>query len=60
MLLIFCKKIPNIYIAKVCKDKKKANNSPYKLFMEFLSVVTHPADMVQPSGSYIPSFMRFY
>ena len=59
MLLIFCKKIPNIYIAKVCKDKKKANNSPYKLFMGFLSLVTHPADMVDPPGSYILNFMRF-
>ena len=59
MLLIFCKKNPNIYIVKVCKDKMKANNSPYKLFMEFLSMVTHPADMVHPPGSYILNFMRF-
>ena len=59
MLLIFCQKIPNVYIAKVCKDKKKANNSPYKLFMEFLSLVTHPVDMVHPPGSYILNFMRF-
>ena len=60
MLLIFCKKIPNVYIAKVDKDKKKANNRPYKLFGEFLSVVTHLGYFVHPPGSYTPSFKRFY
>ena len=59
MLLIFCEKIPNVYIAKVDKDKKKANNRPYKLFGEFLSVVTHLSYFVQPPGSYTPSFKRF-
>ena len=27
------------YIAKVCKDKKKANNILYNLFKKFLKVV---------------------
>ena len=60
MLLIFCKKIPNVYIAKVDKDKKKANNRPYKLFRKFLSVVTHLGYFVHLQGSYTPSFKRFY
>ena len=60
MLFIFCKKIPNVYIAKVDKDKKKANNRPYKLFGEFLSVVPLLDYFVHPPGSYTPSFKRFY
>ena len=60
MLLIFCKKNPDVYIAKVGKDKKNANNSPYELFGEFLRVVIVPAVIVHPPGSYIPNFMRFY
>ena len=58
MLFIFCKKIPNVYIAKVDKDKKKANNRLYKLFREFLSVVIHMGYFVHPPGSYTPSFNR--
>ena len=60
MLLIFCRKITNVYIAKVDKDKKKANNRPYKLFGEFLNVVTHLGYFVHPPGPYTPSFKRFY
>ena len=60
MLLIFCKIFPNVYIAKVDKDKKKANNRPYKLFGEFLSVVPLLGYFVYPPGSYTPSFKRFY
>ena len=45
-------KNPNVYIAKVGKDKKKANNRLYKLFGEFLSVVIHLGNFVHPSGSY--------
>ena len=59
MLLIFCKKIQTAYIAKVGKNKKKDNNSPYKLFGEVLRVVIVPAVMVHPQGSYIPNFMTF-
>ena len=59
MLLIFCKKFPNVYIAKVDKDKKKANNRPYKLFGDFLSVVPLPSDMAHLPVAYIPSFIRF-
>ena len=53
-------KISNIYIAKVDKDKKKANNRPYKLFGKFLSVVTHLGYFVHPPGTFTPSFKRFY
>ena len=60
MLFIFCKKNPDVYITKVDKDKKKANNSPYKLFGEVLRVVIVSAVMVHPLGSYIPNFNRFY
>ena len=59
MLLIFYQKIPNIYIAKVDKDKKEANNRPYRLFKDFFSVVTHLGFFVYPPGSYTPSFKRF-
>ena len=41
MLLIFSKKIPNVYIAKVSKHEKKANNSPYKPFKVVLRVLRH-------------------
>ena len=56
MLLIFFKENPDVYITKVGKDKKKANNSPYKLFGEVLRVVIVSAVMVHPLGSYIPNF----
>ena len=50
----------SVYIVKVSEDNKIGNNKPYKLFVEFLSVVIVPADMVQPSGSCISSFVKFY
>ena len=47
-------KIPNVYIAKVDKDKKKANNRPYKLLGDFLCVVTHLGYFVHtPGGSMV-------
>ena len=57
MLLIFCKKIQTAYIAKVGKNKKNDNNSPYKLFGEVLRVVIVPAVMVHQPRSYIPNYM---
>ena len=59
MLLIFCKKNPDLYIPKVGKDKKKANNSPCKLFGEVLRMAIISAVMVHPPGSYLPNFMIF-
>ena len=53
MLLIFCKKIQMFIFPKVDKDKKKANNRLYKLFGEFLSLVTHLGYFVHPPGSFM-------
>ena len=59
MWFIFFKIISKIYIPKVCKDNKKANNSLYKVFGDFLSVVIHPADIAHLPVAYMQSFIRF-
>ena len=46
MLLILWKKVSKFYIQKVSKDKKKANNSLYKLFKKFLTLALPPTQLV--------------
>ena len=54
MVLIFWGKIPKVYIEKVSKYKKKANNILYDLFKEVLRVLLHQTIIVVPSGVFMP------
>ena len=54
LLLIFCKKNKKVYMAKVSKYKKKANNILYDLFKEVLRVLLHQTIIVVPSGVFMP------